>query len=331
MANLQEAPGWDDVYQLEVTDPAQGGPGGVMNRQAQALLNRAAYLNNQLQAVVQALTVKAALVHQHDASAIVSGVLDVARIPILPSQNTVTSAGDLTALTADQQAQIVEGVVVTTTDGWRWVYKGSGAKTNADSYIQLADITPDWTVIQNKPSSFPSSPHDHAIPDVTGLQDALDQKADKAQASLVNASGSFIHVMNQDEDLSGPAKERNLIGYFFKREGQALRCISPCTAIILARASQRTNVGGDRSAAITLDVYVDGGNIGSDAWNSWDSSASNNNNQTSGQCVVMTGYPFNGTELLSLSITRGGTGTISTASDVLIVVIPSATLPEKQA
>ena len=27
MTNLQATPGWDDVYQLEVTDPAQGGPG----------------------------------------------------------------------------------------------------------------------------------------------------------------------------------------------------------------------------------------------------------------------------------------------------------------
>jgi hypothetical protein len=173
MATLQETPGWDDVYQLEVTDPAQGGPGGVMNRQAQALLNRAAYLNNQFQAVVQALTGKAALVHQHDASAIVSGVLDVARIPILPSQNTVTSAGDLTALTADQQALVEEGVIVTTTDGWRWVYTGTGDKTAKASYIQLADITPEWTAIQNKPATFPPSSHQHVIQDITSLADAL--------------------------------------------------------------------------------------------------------------------------------------------------------------
>jgi len=177
MTNLTPTPGWDDVYQLEVTDPAQGGAGGIMNRQAQALLNRAEYLNAQFQAAVSALNLalggKAPLVHQHDASALVSGVLDPARIPVLPSQTTVISSGDLTALTAAQQGQVVQGVIVTTTDGWRWVYTGSGDKTLQASYIQLADITPDWGAVQNKPASFPPSPHDHAIADVTGLQTAL--------------------------------------------------------------------------------------------------------------------------------------------------------------
>ena len=173
MTSLQATPSWDDVYQLEVTDPAQGGAGGVLNRQAQALLNRADYLNNQLQAVVQALMGKAPLVHQHDAGAIISGVLDPARIPVLPSQNTVISPGDLTALTSDQQALIVQGVIVTTTDGWRWVFTGSGDKTLKTSYIQLADITPDWSVIQNKPSSFPPSSHQHSMQDITGLQAAM--------------------------------------------------------------------------------------------------------------------------------------------------------------
>ena len=40
MTNLTATPGWDDVLQLEVTMPVLGGPGGVANAQAQALLNR---------------------------------------------------------------------------------------------------------------------------------------------------------------------------------------------------------------------------------------------------------------------------------------------------
>jgi hypothetical protein len=40
MTNLNPTPGWDDVPQLEITTPAIGGPGGPMNLQAQALLNR---------------------------------------------------------------------------------------------------------------------------------------------------------------------------------------------------------------------------------------------------------------------------------------------------
>lgn len=43
MANLTPTPGLDPVVQLETDTPALAGPGGIMNAQAQALLNRAAY------------------------------------------------------------------------------------------------------------------------------------------------------------------------------------------------------------------------------------------------------------------------------------------------
>lgn len=45
MTNLVATPGWSGVYQLE-QEPAIGGPGGVMNAQAQALLNRTEALKN---------------------------------------------------------------------------------------------------------------------------------------------------------------------------------------------------------------------------------------------------------------------------------------------
>lgn len=45
MTYLTETPGFGaGVYQLETTDPVQGGPGGVANAQAQELANRTAYL-----------------------------------------------------------------------------------------------------------------------------------------------------------------------------------------------------------------------------------------------------------------------------------------------
>jgi len=44
MANLTPVNEFPDVYQLEVTDPVQGGPGGIANTQAQQLLNRTTYL-----------------------------------------------------------------------------------------------------------------------------------------------------------------------------------------------------------------------------------------------------------------------------------------------
>ncbi|MGL6365419.1 hypothetical protein ACSZMZ_06050 [Aeromonas veronii] len=47
MANLQEVVSWEaGIYQLETGDPVLGGPGGISNKQAQALANRTAYLKN---------------------------------------------------------------------------------------------------------------------------------------------------------------------------------------------------------------------------------------------------------------------------------------------
>ncbi len=85
------------------------------------------------------------------ASAITSGTLDLARIPVLPSQTVQVASGDHTTLTTTQQNAIGAGTVVTTSDGNRWVYNGSGTKTVSSSYTQLADITPEWSVIANKP------------------------------------------------------------------------------------------------------------------------------------------------------------------------------------
>lgn len=130
--------------------------------------------------------------HTHDASAIVSGVLDVARIPVLPSQVQVISSGDLTALTVEQQAQIGKGTVVTTTDGSRWVYTGTGSKTDSANYIQLADITPEWSAVQNKPSSFTPSAHTHTTSEITGLDNALAGKADAAATAATGTVVAFV-------------------------------------------------------------------------------------------------------------------------------------------
>jgi hypothetical protein len=114
--------------------------------------------------------------HVHDASSITSGVFDIDRIPILPSQVQQMSSGDLTALTGPQQTAIKSGTIVTTTDGSRYVYSGTGTKTLAGSYVLLADVTPDWNTIAGKPSTFAPSAHAHVVADVTGLQAALDAK-----------------------------------------------------------------------------------------------------------------------------------------------------------
>jgi hypothetical protein len=96
----------------------------------------------------------AAASHNHDASTITTGVLDPARIPVLFSGVQVVSSGGIAALDAGQQTTVTAGAIVTTTDGRRWVYTGSGSKTSEASYIECADVTPDWTVVANKPSGL---------------------------------------------------------------------------------------------------------------------------------------------------------------------------------
>ena len=118
----------------------------------------------------------ASATHTHDASSITSGTLSIDRIPVLPSQAPVVVDGLLASIPSSQESSIVTGTVVITSDGKRYVYKGTGAKTSADSYIILADIAPSWASISEKPSAFSPEAHTHLVSEVAGLQGALDAK-----------------------------------------------------------------------------------------------------------------------------------------------------------
>lgn len=96
-------------------------------------------------------TFDAARIPTLDASKIGTGVLDIARIPVLPGNTTLVAASNIGSLTAPQQANIAAGTIITTTDGRRWVYSGTGSKTAEASYVELADITPEWSAVGNKP------------------------------------------------------------------------------------------------------------------------------------------------------------------------------------
>lgn len=114
--------------------------------------------------------------HGHDASQITSGQLDIARIPVLPSQVPVIVEGTLADLSTAQAAEISQGTVVLTSDGERYVYKGTGSKTSPDSYIILADITPTWSSISGKPAAFTPSAHGHGTTEVaynTAIADSV--------------------------------------------------------------------------------------------------------------------------------------------------------------
>lgn len=98
-------------------------------------------------------TLATARVPSLDASKITSGVLDPARIPV--TSGGVVSPGAIANLTAPQQALIVEGTLVTTTDGRQWRYSGSGSKVLEASYVELASSTT-WTALTGKPPELVS-------------------------------------------------------------------------------------------------------------------------------------------------------------------------------
>ena len=80
--------------------------------------------------------------------------LSLAAMASLGNRTPVVSSGGLADLTAEQQATIIEGSTVTTVDGKRWVYSGTGDKTLEASYVELSDVTPAWASISGKPTAF---------------------------------------------------------------------------------------------------------------------------------------------------------------------------------
>jgi hypothetical protein len=145
--------------------------------------------------VVQAITLAASQIPNLDAGKITTGTIDPARLPALPSGNQVVSASaTIAGLSTPNQDETVKGTIVTTTDGRRWVYSGSGSKVLEASYVELADVTPEWTAIANRPATFAPSAHPHAIADITSLQTSLDAKSNVLQAFTSIASAATTSI-----------------------------------------------------------------------------------------------------------------------------------------
>jgi hypothetical protein len=139
----------------------------------------------------------------HDASLITSGTFSLDRLPSLSTGVQVVSSGTIADLTSPQQAQIITGAIVTTTDGRRWLYKGTGSKVVESSYIEMGDITPEWTAIANRPTTFTPSAHTHPQSEVTNLVSDLASKADAAATtSALAGKAASIHTHAQS-DVTG--------------------------------------------------------------------------------------------------------------------------------
>lgn len=118
MANLPETPVWETgIYQLEETDPVQGGPNGIDNQQGKQLANRTAWLKSQVetlgtgkQPLDATLTAIAALNGVADRIAYFTGPDTVALTPLTAFIRTLLDDGDASAarstLGAISQAQL---------------------------------------------------------------------------------------------------------------------------------------------------------------------------------------------------------------------------------
>ncbi|MDP1554484.1 MAG: hypothetical protein Q8L84_03405 [Hyphomonas sp.] len=135
----------------------------------------------------------------HDASKITTGTVDVARLPAALFASPVVSTGGIADLDSGQQAAILGGTSVVTTDGRHWKYSGSGSKTSEASYVEMADKTPEWSVIANKPSTFAPSAHTHVLADVT---DAGTMAAQNANTVAITG-GSIGGVTLGDLTIDG--------------------------------------------------------------------------------------------------------------------------------
>ena len=138
--------------------------------------------------------------------------------PLTPSaaQAAIVSTGTLADLTAPQQALVQEGSFVTTSDGKRWQYKGTGSKTLAGSYILISDESPEWAAIENKPTlqfnSFTFSGNGtQTVFSVTGLADNNPSNTFVCINGVTQEPGSDyqVNATSQTVTLSSPLPPSN--------------------------------------------------------------------------------------------------------------------------
>jgi hypothetical protein len=131
--------------------------------------------------------------HSHNASDITSGTISLARLPTIPGTTTIVSSGDLTALTTAQMDLIVSGSSVVTTDGTRYVYRGSGDKKLAANYIVTSTVGIDTAAIVG------------VIGFASTLEGGLMSAADKGKLDgVASGANNYVHPTG-DGDLHVPA------------------------------------------------------------------------------------------------------------------------------
>jgi hypothetical protein len=112
-----------------------------------------------------------------------TGTIDVARLPAALFAPPIVASGGIASLTSGQQNEIFPGTSVVTSDGREWRYV-SGSKTAEASYYEMADRTPEWSVIANKPT-FATVATSGAYSDLTGRPTLGTMAAQNANAVAI--------------------------------------------------------------------------------------------------------------------------------------------------
>jgi len=126
-----------------------------------------------------------------------AGKIDPSTIPVI-ALGDLRVVADEAARLAITDARVGETFVRQTDTGELYIFIAEPEST-PENWVRVADTTPDWSEIQNKPTEFTPSAHTHAVADVTGLQDALDEKA--ADDAVVKLTGS--QTIEGDKTFNG--------------------------------------------------------------------------------------------------------------------------------
>lgn len=127
-----------------------------------------------------------------DASTIKTGTIDLARLPAMPSANTIVCT-TIPAMTSGDQLLVAKGtVVIESTTGNTYRYSGTGSVTLNSSYIQQSDLTPDWAVITNRPTNVSTWTNDSGyLTNTTG--DSRYYTKTQADAKWLPRGGGYMN------------------------------------------------------------------------------------------------------------------------------------------
>ena len=190
MANLTPVNSFDNVIQLETNTIALGGVGGIMNAQAQALLNRTAYLKG----VYDALTAMIGAVEGNGIAPLVNGKV--------PSANLPSYVGDVLeyANLASFPAMGETGKLYIALDT-NLIYRWTGSTyATTNSALALGETTTtayrgDRGATAYSHSQASGNPHGTAIGDIAGLQGAIDDAAANFATPTINTQTGTSYTL----------------------------------------------------------------------------------------------------------------------------------------